>query len=244
MIGAWVLSMIALPLLSWLFGSAAISWGVLVTALLQVGAVFVILVGDWGWRRTAVTLVLVGLLTGAAEVAGSKSGLPFGYYHYTELLQPQVVGVPLLIPLAWFMMLPPAWAVAQATVGRHNRAVFTLVSALAMTAWDFFLDPQKVAWGFWVWTDSSGLQMFEGGYFGIPWTNYVGWLLVAALVTWLARPARVPVRPLLLVYAIVWVLQAIGQLFFWNLPGPAFVGFVMMGSLLLWVWRAQARRAL
>ncbi len=235
-ITAWVLSMIALPILRWLFGSVAINWGVLAAALLQVSAVFVILVRHWGWRRTTWTLLLIAGITGLAEIIGSKTGIPFGQYAYTERLQPQVAGVPVLIPLAWFMMLPPAWAVAQAAVGRQNRLLFIFVSALALTAWDFFLDPQKVAWGFWVWAESSG------GYFGIPWVNFLGWLLVASLVTYLARPASVPLRPLLLIYVIVWLLQAIGQLFFWDLPGPAIVGFMAMGILLLWVWWAQMQR--
>ena len=41
-----------------------------------------------------------------AEAIGSKTGFPFGAYHYTDRLQPQLLGVPLLIPLAWLMMLP------------------------------------------------------------------------------------------------------------------------------------------
>jgi putative membrane protein len=238
----WVLSMIALPIARWLFGDPAISWGVLAASVFQVSAVFVILAHAWGLRRAALTLALVAALTWLAETIGSATGIPFGHYHYTELLQPQVAGVPLLIPLAWFMMLPPAWAVAQVTVGRENRLAFVLVSALALTAWDLFLDPQKVAWGFWVWTDSTGTELYTGGYFGIPWMNYLGWMLVSVVVSWLARPAPVPARPLLVIYVIVWLFQTIGQLFFWDLPGPAVVGFVAMGALLVWVWRTSRVR--
>src|SRR5690606_41755819 len=32
---------------------------------------------------------------------------------------------------------------------------FILVSALALTVWDLFLDPQMVAWGFWIWERSE-----------------------------------------------------------------------------------------
>lgn len=242
LVAAWVISMIALPIARWLFGDPAISWGVLAAALFQVCAVFAILAHAWGLRRALSALLLIAVLTWLAETIGSATGVPFGYYHYTDLLQPQIGGVPLLVPLAWFMMLPPAWAVAQVIVGQQRRALFIVISALALTTWDLFLDPQKVAWGFWVWTDSTRTQLFEGGYFGIPWMNYAGWLVVAALVTWLARPARVPVRPLLVIYVIVWLFQTIGQLFFWDLPGPALVGFAAMGAMLLAAWLAHRER--
>ena len=241
-VAAWILSMIALPISRWVFGDVALTWGVLAAALFQVTAVFVILMQAWGAGRALSTMAVIGLLTWLAETIGSTTGFPFGYYHYTDLLQPQVAGVPLLIPLAWYMMLPPAWAVAQVISGRHNRLVFTLISAVALTAWDLFLDPQKVAWGFWVWTDSSRLLAYSGGYFGIPWVNFVGWVLVAALVTWVVNPPQVPVRPLLVIYGIVWIFQTVGQLVFWNQPGPALVGFVAMGLFLAAAWTAPRER--
>ncbi|MBZ0295235.1 MAG: carotenoid biosynthesis protein [Anaerolineae bacterium] len=234
-IGVWVLAMIALPIARWIWGEGAVTWGVVGVSLFQVMAVFAILVGDWGWQRTLRTLIVVAMLTTLAEILGSRTGIPFGDYRYTEALQPQILGVPLLIPLAWFMMLPPAWAVAQAIVGRERRLAFIVVSAVALTAWDLFLDPQKVAWGFWVWAE-------PGGYFGVPWTNYLGWLLVAALVTWVARPGSISLLPMLLIYGIVWIFQTIGQALFWNQPGPALVGFIGMGLVLLavvWSQRSQ-----
>lgn len=240
LLAVWLLAMIALPIARWVVGEESISWSVFIAAVFQVIAVFAILRARWGWRRSLRALVIVGAATWVAEAVGSATGVPFGHYHYTDLLQPQVAGVPLLIPLAWFMMLPSAWAVAQVIVGTRRRLLFVAVSAIALTAWDLFLDPQKVAWGFWVWTDGPGGSAFSGGYFGIPWVNFLGWLLVASIVTLLVNPDEVPVAPLLLIYGIVWIFQTLGQLFFWNIPGPALVGFAGMGLMLglaLWRWR-------
>ena len=237
-VGAWVLAMIALPVARWVVGDDAIRWGVVVTTVFQFGAVVVALAGAWKISRTVKALAFVAAAAYLAEFLGSKTGFPFGEYHYTSLLQPQLAGVPLLIPLAWFMMLPPAWAVAQVIVGDRSRGLFALVSALAFTAWDLFLDPQMVAWGLWVWQDSTG------GYFGIPLQNYAGWLLISFLITFLLGPSRLPLKPLLVIYGIVWVFQTIGQAFFWGLPGPALGGFAGMGVMLLWVWwrwRGQTR---
>jgi putative membrane protein len=258
LLALWVLTMISLPIVKWVLGEAALEQGIVVGVLTQTLVVLFILIRAWGWRRTLVTSAVVVVLAWLSEALGNATGFPFGDYSYTEVLQPQVADVPLLIPLAWLMMLPPAWAVAQVITGGtdpqtvlgrtldRRQVAFVLVSALAFTAWDLFLDPQMVAWNFWQWDNPSG-------YFGIPWVNFLGWLLVSALITALALPAGhsvdrdrstpLPVSPLLVVYAITWALESIGQLLFWDLPGPALVGFLAMGAILFWAARKAAKRA-
>lgn len=230
LIGAWVLSMISLPILRWVWGDSVIPAAATAGVLFQFVAVFAILRSAWGWRRTGIALGLVAVLTWGAEFIGHNTGFPFGDYHYTDMLQPQVAGVPLLIPLAWFMMLVPAWAIARAILGDQvatwrQRLVFVILSAVAITAWDLFLDPQMVGWGFWIWDQ-------PGGYFGIPWLNYFGWLLTAGTVTLVVNPGKMPITPLLFVYAVVWVLQSIGLAVFWSQPGPALFGAIGMGTML------------
>lgn len=234
LIAAWTLAMIALPIFKWVFGADVIPRAVTFALLVQFAAVTVIMVAALGWRRPLVALALVAVSTWAIEFIGSSTGFPFGSYDYTDALQPQLGHVPLLIPLAWFMMMPPAWAVAQQIAGhlsgRARVAAYVGLSAVAITAWDLFLDPQMVEWGFWEWEQTAG------GYFGVPWSNYAGWLLTGVVVTLLVRPYRyeLPIVPLLTVYGVVWFLQSIGLAVFWGQPGPALVGFLAMGALLLW----------
>jgi putative membrane protein len=233
LLALWVLSMILLPVGRWTFGEAAIVPGVTLSALLQAAAVLVILSGAWGARRTLLTAALVIAAAWVVEFVGSHTGVPFGAYRYTDRLQPQLGAVPLLVPFAWLMMLPPAWAVGAKLSGRTRGLAFILASALAFTVWDLFLDPQMVGWHFWMWQTPVG-------YFGIPWVNFAGWFLGAALITALARPAALPWRSLLLIYAVTWALESIGQLFFWSLPGPAIAGFFGMGALLAAaLWRQR-----
>jgi putative membrane protein len=139
--------------------------------------------------------------------------------------------VPLAIPVAWLMMLPPAWGVASLITGGYGLA-FVVVSALAFTAWDLFLDPQMVAWRLWVWQK-------PGIYFGIPLTNYVGWFLASAAITALVQPRECPDMSLALIYAITWLLQTVGLGVFWKQPGPALCGFFGMGGMLTWAWLAS-----
>lgn len=243
----WLLSMISVPIQRWMMGDGALPAAITLGVAFQALAVGLILAHGWGWPRALVVAVLVAALGWAVEWLGHNTGFPFGAYAYTATLQPQVGGVPLLIPLAWMMMMPPSWAVAHAITRRMDsqwRApAFVLVTLLAFTAWDLFLDPQMVGWNLWAWHDPSGFT-----YFGIPWSNYAGWLLSAGLITLAALPLlrldRLPVSPLLQVYALTLALEFIGLLAFWGMPGPALVGAAAMGAMLVWaVWalRRQSR---
>ena len=256
----WVLTFISLPILGWILGEGYLLRGMSVGVLMQSIAVLVILYNAWGLRRTLSTLASVAGLAYLAELLGSSTGIPFGKYHYTDVLQPQIAGVPLLIPLAWMMMLPPAWAIAKIILSKtqnlnhevHEGAQrktlkkplwdfvpfvvkISLLSSLAFTAWDLFLDPQMVGWGFWVW-DKPGL------YFGIPLGNYLGWIVVSAIITLIANPKDLPVGPLALVYVLTWILQTLGQGIFWSQPGPAIAGFIGSGVFVLLAWKNSNRK--
>jgi putative membrane protein len=189
-----------------------------------------------------VALGVAGLAWGV-EFVGQATGWPFGRYDYTSALQPQLGGVPLLIPLAWLMMLLPAWAVAQtitaphaARLGRFAPLAHALLAGLAFTAWDLYLDPQMVSRGLWVWEEA-------GAYFGVPLQNYFGWWASAALITLAVRPGRLPAARLRWIYIVTWLLQGLGLGLFWGQPGPALVGFLGMGGFVLLSFVQSAKSA-
>ena len=231
-VGAWVLSMISVPIWRWVYGESAIPTAMTVTVLLNVAASLAVVFRAWPTGRALLTVTGVVGLAWLVEFVGHTTDFPFGAYKYTALLQPQLGGVPILIPFAWLMMLPPSWAVAF-TLTRPlaarpplRRAAFIAASAVGMTVWDLFLDPQMVTWGFWAWADPAG------GYFGIPWSNYAGWLLAVTAITAAVRPAPLPLRPMVVIYGVTWALMTIGLAMFWGLPGPALIGGVVMGAIL------------
>jgi uncharacterized membrane protein len=230
----WLFTMIAIPILRWVQGEDVVRVGVMAGVVLQAIASLTLLYSVWGPRETARVAALVIPLAWLVERTGSTTGIPFGRYHYTEALAPLLGGVPWIIPLAWLMMLPPAWAVATRITGRSSGWRFVAVSAAAFTAWDLFLDPQMVGWGYWVWAE-------PGGYFGIPWVNYAGWLLAAALITWIVRPRPLGegAATLLPIYIITWLLQTGGQALFWGQPGPAAIGFLVMGYFVFSALRSR-----
>jgi uncharacterized membrane protein len=231
----WVLVLIATPLGLWTMEPGIFPFLASLGVLAQLGATISALSLEWSARRILATCAIVFALTWSIEFMGVWAGFPFGAYSYSAALQPQILGVPALIPLAWMMMLAPAWGIAQAILASSQVRLksaywplFAALSAAAFTTWDLYLDPQMVARDMWVWKASAGIT-----YFGIPWTNYLGWFLTSALITLLIRPRRLPVVPLLAIYVVTWIFQAIGLGAFWGQPGPALGGFVGMGLFVL-----------
>jgi lycopene beta-cyclase len=232
LLAAWAAALLVMPVAQWAASHLGVVAWVFLSVLLQVSLVGYFVAQAAGIRRTTLIVITVAVTAWSVEALASKTGFPFGAYHYTAVLQPQLIGVPLIIPLAWLMMLPPAWSVAQRLTGRRSGAAFVAISALAFSAWDLFVDPQMVYWGLWVWDE-------PGVYFGIPLVNFAGWLLVSALITVLARPPSLPDRPLLILYTLTWLIETVGQVAFWGLYGSALCGFVGMGVFVLLAWAKQ-----
>jgi uncharacterized membrane protein len=240
-ISTWVLTMVAIPILCWIFGDATLVSMATAGVVMQSLAVWIILWRGNGIRFALWSILLILLLAWMVEFIGSTTGIPFGRYSYTNALQPQLGGVPLVIPLAWMMMLPPAWTIALLVINSRTispplpvRLARAGVAAIAFTAWDLSLDPQMVSWCFWRWSS-------PGAFFGIPLVNYLGWLVVSFMFSFFLLPTRLPNRQLLIIYAFTWFLQSFGLAFFWKLPGPAVCGFIGMGGILYWVYARRNR---
>ena len=185
---------------------------------------------SWGIIPATQVLAVIGVAGLLIEVIGSRTGIPFGSYDYTGRLVPIIAGVPIIVALAWFAMGAAAWATVAFITER--RLLRILLGAVALTAWDVFLDPQMVDAGFWAWEPGSWWT-----FRGIPLVNYGGWLLfslvVMGILEWLAGPPRSV--PLLGLYTWVAVMQTIGFLVFFGDPvvgvagGAAMLPFVVLG---------------
>ncbi len=234
--GLWLLSLIVVPILTWIWGEKGQRRGIEVGVVVQVVTVAYLCSQNMAITVVAGLFALSLIFGWSIEFLGSRTGLPFGKYHYTDVLKPQLARVPLLIPLAWFMMLPPSWATSlvlhQALGLEPSVLSFAVFSALCFTAWDLYLDTQMVKWNFWKWDK-------KGAYFGIPLSNYAGWLVagfVVSLLAYLIYPAilqlnALPSDALLAIYVLTCLLEFIGQFFFWRLKGSALVGLLAMGTI-------------
>jgi uncharacterized membrane protein len=196
-------------------------------------------------RGAAVLLAVAGGGGLLVEAVGVHTGLPFGAYAYTGDLGAEVLGVPAVVPLAWTMMAWPALVVGRTLARRVPVAV---VGGAALAAWDLFLDPQMVDAGHWTWAHPDpGLPLVPG----VPLTNYGGWLLVSvvmigALDRLLPRhPA--PSGPAAALYLWTYGSSVLAHVVFFDRPGSALVGGLVMGTLAVpfaWVlWTSAPRTA-
>lgn len=181
--------------------------------------------------KFAATRAVVVLSAGfMLEYVGSTTGLLFGNYSYSAMLQPQIANVPLAVMLAWFMMAWPAAFVSQVISSkRWLRAVF---GGALMTSWDFFLDPQMVGEKYWQWNSAAYALP---GIPGIPLTNYLCWFVAGSLlVAVLDRPQATTTSWLVpaILLGWTWFGGVIGHAVFWGRPGAALWGGVTMGFLL------------
>jgi uncharacterized membrane protein len=134
-----------------------------------------------GWRHSIAFFILSAVVSWLYEEIGVITGCIYGAYHYTDMLGMKLGHVPVLIPLAWFMMIYPSYIIANLIAGdnpiekRDNffRILWlSFFSAMVMTAFGLVIDPvlSNPQSGAWVWEQG-------GPYFGIPLQNYAGWLL-------------------------------------------------------------------
>ncbi len=139
-----------------------------------------------GWRHTLVFFTTSAVISWIYEQVGVGTGLIYGPYHYTDVLGVKLGHVPLLIPLAWFMMIYPSYVIATLIVddrptgsrgGLKHIIWLSFLSAVVMTAWDLVVDPVLSGPSFRAWIWEQG-----GPYFGIPVQNYLGWLLTTFTV--------------------------------------------------------------
>lgn len=160
-------SFYGLAILNMLCGGLAVLW----EAVLRNG------------HRALVPFALIYGITLAIELAGTTMGIPFGQYSYGSLLGPKWFGhVPVLVPLSWYTVAWPLWVLARRRLD-GPRAI--LAASVLLVAWDLVLDPamSKIT-SYWIW-------MRPGDYYGMPWTNLLGWVVTGILLfTVLAKCAR------------------------------------------------------
>ncbi|THE63261.1 carotenoid biosynthesis protein [Salinadaptatus halalkaliphilus] len=125
-----------------------------------------------GWWALG-SLGLLTIYTYAIELVGVRTDWPYGAFEYTIQLGPMVLGeVPLALPVFFIPLVLNAYLLTLLVLGSwRNRAVVRVPTAIAaVVAIDLVLDPAAVAIGFWA---------FEppGIYYGVPVSNYVGWLI-------------------------------------------------------------------
>jgi uncharacterized membrane protein len=146
-------------------------------------------------RRTALLVFIASFgISLGSELLGTSTGLPFGPYSYTNQLGYKVLGlVPFNIPTSWFFMLYCSLAICgrllPSTDDSKSKWWWALIAGLVLTAWDVSMDPAMVASVHWLWhlPPLEGMPLWQniligGHFYGMPLTNWLGWLLTGIVV--------------------------------------------------------------
>lgn len=225
-----VLAQVSYPLL----GGQALRAATIVAVLAFATASVASATARFGVRAGAALLLGAGGLGLVAEAVGVATGRPFGAYSYAGTLGPQLLGVPLLVPLAWTMMAYPALLAARRlapAAGALRQPVVALLGGVTLAAWDLYLDPQMVAAGHWSWAHP---QPSLPGVPDVPLTNTAGWLLVGTLMTALldallpasGAPAAEALPAALLAWT--WLGSLLANVAFFGRPQVGLLGGVAM----------------
>lgn len=133
-----------------------------------------------------IVFILLCIFTGMiTEITGVNTGYLFGSYSYGKVLGPQVLGVPWLIGINWFIavycagvtthyfekwILQQAGADAQLPTGIQHIS-FIIDTALLAAFFDWLLEPVAIKLGYWNWENNS-----------IPFYNYLCWFIISAIL--------------------------------------------------------------
>jgi putative membrane protein len=191
---------------------------------------FVALLGYLGTRRAALSLLTLSAFGLAVETIGVATGLPYGEFFYGDALGPKAFGlVPFLLPISYLPLVIGAVAACWSySLVLNYRSLVVLRSAALLTLMDGVLDPGAASLGFWVWPEG-------GAYYGVPLSNYAGWLLsgtlAAALLLAVGRWREMPLRGLL-DSAVIAVAFWTGVALFSGLVFPTLLGAALFVYLL------------
>jgi putative membrane protein len=149
------------------FNPALILLGTLVMRLPLIAGLLALVDRRLGASLAALTGYAYGI-----EVVGVTTGWPYGDFQYVVDLGPMVAGVPIGLPVFFLPLVVNTYllttlVIASISSGWGGRVTGALIAVLGI---DLVLDPAAVALGFWTYLEG-------GGYYGVPASNYLGWLL-------------------------------------------------------------------
>lgn len=170
----------------------ALGWiGTVLPVLAAAGALaglflvlFILIHGSmsYGWKGIGAYFLIGSVVGLGVEASSIATGFPFGsYVHHAPGLR--VLGAPLVTIFGYAILGAPAWSLARLIVRAdptHPRGAelwtTPIIAAFILTGFDLAFDPightVQHAWTF----------AHPGGQFGVPLSNFLGWLFTGWLI--------------------------------------------------------------
>jgi uncharacterized membrane protein len=153
-------------------------------AAIFVACAFLHAVASYGLRIRLVFFIVCVAITFAIENIGTATGFPFGHYHFEVGADlPHIGRIPIVVGPLWFGAGYFSFVVAATLLDgadrrldqRFNLVALPIVAAFVVTQWDLVIDPPNATIArAWIWHDG-------GAIFGVPLSNFLGWLLTSWL---------------------------------------------------------------
>ena len=129
-------------------------------------------------RGIFIFLALCLVIASLFESMSLRTGFPFGHYRFTDLMGPKLFELPVLLALAYVGMGYVSWILGLVILECQSDRLsgkkvilLPLIASFIMTSWDLSMDA--------VWADIDHAWVWRDGglYFGVPISNFCGWLL-------------------------------------------------------------------
>jgi len=182
-----------------------------------------------GVRDGIMLFAILGIYALVIESLAIATGFPYGHFDYSTALGYRILGYsPWTVAFAWTPLILGIYAAAARMVGTAAGRI--AATAIGLTLVDMVLDPGAVFLGFWRYAD-------PGLYYGVPWSNFAGWVISGAVGAALIeifrylRPSLLP-APMQLMWSLLLII------FFWTafavfagMPFPFIIGTLMLAAL-------------
>jgi putative membrane protein len=170
-----------------------------------------------GWPRTWRFWLISWAMAFLSELSSTRNGIPFGWYHYNGSTVGQelyLANMPFMVPISYSFILYAAYCVALCfilPIGPSPASTHPMLKSLhldvdARTSWsvilltaflfvfiDMVIDPLALRGDRWF-LGKIYYYLDPGFHFGVPFTNYVGWVVVGliSLAIYFSLERRIP----------------------------------------------------
>jgi putative membrane protein len=156
----------------------------------------------FGWRRTWLFLLVTWVTAFVCEFSSTRTGIPFGWYHYTRSTVGQelyVFNIPFMDSISFSFLLYAAYCVTlcfllpRDEAGSASRLLPLRLDMTVRTSWltlvltallfaliDMVIDPVALRGDRWF-LGKIYYYPDPGIHFGVPLANYVGWAVVGLI---------------------------------------------------------------
>lgn len=147
-------------------------------------AFLIISIRSQGWRFSLFFLLSGYGIAWASEASSIRTGFPYGWYFYIyENLEGEWLncGVPVWDSLSYTFLCYAGYSLASYVVPSLSRLKKILLSSLFVVVLDIVIDPLAHLGERWF-LGKIYYYPDPGWYFGVPFSNFIGWFFVSALI--------------------------------------------------------------